>query len=152
MNKLFITFFTWIFLQFSNFNQWLVSLFKRGKENSNESTNHTDLKDPEENPFLDTETPIINYTNEESSLLDENNTVEPEILLIETEVQQNQLTEYSLYDGKYDTLFDTPEVPVPEAIVHREIWDLIYEKLPQGYTIPATSSKNLYTNKQTYYV
>ena len=150
MNKFFSTFFTWIALQFSNFNQWLVSLFKRDKESTIESTNHTELKDPDEN--LSVETPIINYDNEESNLLVENTTDELETLLIETEVQQNELTEYSLYDGKYDTLFDTPEVPVPKAIVHEEIWDLISEQLPKAYTIPATSSKNLYKNKQTYYV
>lgn len=150
MNKFFSTFFTWISLQFSNFKQWLISLFNRDNENSNESTNNTDLIDLDEN--LSVDTPIKNYANKESNLLDEETTNELETLLIETEVQQNQLPEYSLYDGKYDTLFDTPEVPVPEAIVHEEIWDLIYEKLPKGYTIPATSSKNLYRNKQTYYV
>lgn len=150
MNKFFSTLFTWISLQFSNFKQWLVSLFKKDNENSIESTNYTDLEDPDEN--LSVESPIINFASEESNLLEENTNVEPETLPIETEVQQNQLPEYSLYDGKYDTLFDTPEVPVPEAAVHGEIWDLIYEKLPKDYTIPATSSKKLYRNKQTYYI
>ena len=219
MNKLktfFVTIFSWIGLQFSNFKQWLVSLFTRNKETFIETEDISLIETGSSSSSLGSQ--ITNYDNEAIDLLDTNaiRELEPSLFetevqqkqtledslydgkydFFETEVQQNQLPDVSLedgkydsleteiqqeqlpdvsledgkydsleteiqlnqlpvvplYDGKYDSLFDTTEVSVPVSIVHEEIWDVIYDKLPKSYTIPATSSKNLYANKQTYYV
>ncbi len=54
-----------------------------------------------------------------------------------------------LYDGKYDDLFSTveTETSIPSTVVNEEIWDVLKERLPQGYSIPAPTSMMLYKRK-----
>lgn len=54
--------------------------------------------------------------------------------------------EVPMYGGKYDAIFLTSSFPIPMSVVHEELWDVIFERLPDQYTIPATSSMYLYNN------
>lgn len=53
-----------------------------------------------------------------------------------------------LYDGKYDDIFSTTETAIPSSIVNEEVWNVIKEQLPEGYSIPAPTSLAHYKRKQ----
>lgn len=155
MNKVFLIIRGWIILQITRFKNWCVSLFTKEVPNTKNEFIATDdstlmdsflLEDEfEENKILQiNEEMDINtvLTEDSGSYFTDNSQENSELQFLDIPLQQ---PEFPLYDGKYDTLFSTLEVPVPMSVVHEEIWDILREKMPAHYTIPSPTSKNLYT-------
>lgn len=170
MNKIFLIIKGWIISQITRFKNWCVSLFTKEVPNTKNGLITTDDDSTQMNEFITTDdsTQIDWFLPEdefEKSLLQVNKEMDINTVLMEdsefdfTDTSQEnselqpldiplQQPEYLLYDGKYDTLFTTIEIPVPMSVVHEEIWDILQEKMPAHYTIPSPTSKNLYTTNQ----
>ncbi len=138
-------FYAWFVLQLTNLKQWFLSLFKIGTIDYRSYT-HKEFPpiSPSSDAAIDVSDEVEQLENKDAS--DpieelENATAE----LNETETQQHV---EPLYDGKYDSLFNTSEIPILQSVVNNEIWDEIYKKLPETYTIPSNPSSIIY-KKQT---
>lgn len=167
IKKIFLAIKTWILLQLTKFKNWWLSLFTDEgsqpelhkdtplqEQTSSENPVNSEAPDegihaPIEAEVHSTntavqpgETPVIAST---SWPIDSDTQPVVEVVSSIPTMPSEPVNPY--YTGKYDYLFLTIKTEVPLSVVDEEIWDVIKERLPEGYTIPASTSKMLYTIK-----